>query len=720
MPLVTQRKTLEHMFSSIATSICGCHMKANFIPEGNGYSGYTDGVSHTVNVMWDGNAFNGATEEEKVIIRLGILVHECMHICQTDFMYTNEIVSSMNRAEAGIFMEFANTLEDMAIENHASLFCGGMPLKALKYMIGWFYKTNPGLGNEPTAFAQLINALIMFGDMGIVKGEWTFPLAKEYFGKIAMLYDDGVTRANSHERLNIAKECMEICRPLWEDAVKQEEMQKLVEQSLEKLQKLQKSAVSDAQNRNSADSEDFQKTDSKTSRNRKKTISKLASAASNSDTQNNDSNKKSKEKSLLNDKSERAENSKDSDNSSSNSDDKAKSEDTITDIEELMNKNDDNDDISNDIMDISDLLSESSDKNNNSDNKSDDNLTSDRKSEHKSNNESDNKPDNKFNNESDDFERFDEKELENLEKSMEEWIGQQVQTALDESKKESKRQRNQSILVDTNNITGKYTAHNPYNRKVECSSLFATSYKELKTKYSNEIRLLTKQLKTLLEQDREEDIYGSYGRYDVLRGRLGLTADIFKRRKDPGENADIAVMLCIDESGSMKKDYEQARHAAIVFAEALKANKIPFYIMGYTADVGSYDAYHEHFVTWSDRPEELQTLASVKSLGCSFDGYTFKTAAEILSQRSEKNKALFIITDGEPYCQKYGRSNGISDTAKAIEEVKRKISVYAIQIGNRANKDVMKKMYGRDFYHVEGKNISASLGKKLVRAIKKD
>lgn len=155
----------------------------------------------------------------------------------------------MSRAEASVFMKFANTIEDPAIEYFAPNVFGGKMLEALRFSIKHIYIMSPGIENSSNAFIQLINALVNFGDMGIVKGDFTFPEARTYFKKVAPLYNEAIVCPDSRRRLDIAKECMEITRPLWEEAVKEREFfDKLIEELLEELEKNGLHTMEDSEN----------------------------------------------------------------------------------------------------------------------------------------------------------------------------------------------------------------------------------------------------------------------------------------------------------------------------------------------------------------------------------------------------------------------------------------------------------------------------------------
>ena len=78
-------------------------------------------------------------------------------------------------------------------------------------------------------------ALIQFGDRGILKGSFTFPDAEKYFNLVAPLYNQGIETQNNAIRIDIAGQCMEITRQLWEKEIQQEETIENLQQELEKI-----------------------------------------------------------------------------------------------------------------------------------------------------------------------------------------------------------------------------------------------------------------------------------------------------------------------------------------------------------------------------------------------------------------------------------------------------------------------------------------------------
>lgn len=178
--------------------------------------GYTtdDGIIH---ISWNHEIMDGLNEEYKILFRRGVFAHELLHQVYTNFRYTKKICKDLSLIEQKIFMTFANTLEDPAIEYFAPNVLGEDMLTALKFSIRHIYIKSPTIEHSKSAFGQMVNALINFGDMGLIRGNFTFPKAEEYFVKVCPKYNEGIECPDNVKRLDIARECMEITRPLWEE-----------------------------------------------------------------------------------------------------------------------------------------------------------------------------------------------------------------------------------------------------------------------------------------------------------------------------------------------------------------------------------------------------------------------------------------------------------------------------------------------------------------------
>ena len=143
--------------------------------------------------------------------------------------------------EQTLFAQFHNIVEDPRIEYFADQFVGGNLLASLEFAIAHTYKIAKPLDESQGALGQYLNALIMFGDNGLLKGRFSFPEAKEAFVKTAPLFDAAVREPSARKAMKIVKEIFEIARPLCQDEVNNA---KMLEELMKDLDKQGKSASS--------------------------------------------------------------------------------------------------------------------------------------------------------------------------------------------------------------------------------------------------------------------------------------------------------------------------------------------------------------------------------------------------------------------------------------------------------------------------------------------
>ncbi len=712
MDNVKRRKDAEaSSLARMGTAILeGNRMGVRWLPDGSPELGYTCGEARIVNVAWENPTYMGGLSDiEKSALRMGIFAHELLHQCLTNFIYTHKVCEDMSQAEASIFMQFANTLEDPAIEFLAPNVFGGKLLDALRFSIKHIYQLSPGIDKSPTAFSQLINALIHFGDMGIVKGRFTFPEAYEYFKKIAPLYNEGITCPDSKRRIDIAKECMELTRPLWEEEVKDaERFRKLLEELAKALRDCGLHLLEDEEKSFKPSEEE-----SESSMRRTAIVKKIEEKA-----------KEDEEKQEPGSKSASGGSEEEKDKK-----DDAKSSGGDSEGENSSQKEGE-----------SDEESSEGGKGQKSDNSDEESKESGSASSDDAEAESDESGDpsgsssgNPLKSSSDDSDDFTMSEDEtnemiegeyNIDEKVLKSIEESIEREAAKTDKESKAEGNtpDAPLPDfpiSSSAFKRASCLNQRARNVSGSGMLSELYKREVALYSHEIKALKKAMEQIFMSDIEEQNRATSGSYNIMRGSIGTTARIFDKRRDPGNMRDAAVALCVDLSGSMGgSKVDQARKASIIFAEVFHSLKIPYYIMGFSADKGA-DAVHTHFVDWNDKKSDRETLMAMDAGGNNFDGYSIRYAAELLKAKPAANKLLVVISDGEPACHKYHGSIGIADTINAIKDARKTCTTFGIAVGRGCSPRTLQSMYGKDFIYCENERLLANvLGKKLGKLFK--
>lgn len=158
--------------------------------------------------------------------RAGVFTHEMMHQKFTDFEHMNTLIAQCkSEKEREILRLFINVIEDPAIEHFANQAVGGWMLKGLDYSIEQIYLRSPEINPEDETFSQLVNALIQFGDMGLIKGHLSDE-AFAYLKEIAPEFDRMIKEPVSKIRMDYAKKWANATKKLWENGADAEKIKK--------------------------------------------------------------------------------------------------------------------------------------------------------------------------------------------------------------------------------------------------------------------------------------------------------------------------------------------------------------------------------------------------------------------------------------------------------------------------------------------------------------
>lgn len=735
-----KRAATASLFERKGTAILGFPVKVVWLFDKENL-GYTIGDNKkgfvTVYVSWDFTPITEPmhlNEDEKAMLRMGVFAHELLHQVLTDFKDTYETSERIQkegngRIKAKIFMDFMNLLEDPAIEHQGDSVFGGLLLKALRYSIATIYDSSPGIEESPDEFTQLTNALVNFGDMGIVKGHFTYPEARKYFLKVAPVYSKGIDEKDSKRRVDLAEQCYEITRPLWEKLLKdlsEEDRQKTLEELLKQLGAAEdpksegrRSDKSDSSsgNGNNSDNNSSSSSDkpgdkrSKADQRREKTLEAIKKAleaeegekspSKNGASGGNEASaaEKGTEKDDKGSAGSGSDNSQKGASGDETSDTVKGADDCQADGRTLSAADDtrlqngsgtdgDTDPLSDDARDGEDGDIFPSFKGTDLDPASD-----------------------FFDSEAPLLTPEDCKELNKL--------------IDDEFKNEFRRPKDTGDDVDVS-IEGSALdmSASVCNVKADIEPGYAKEYADIVSSNRGCIRRLERSLSEIFDSDKETVVRSESGSYNILRGTAGTSARIFDKRRDPGSKKDCEVFLLVDMSGSMMGRKERtARDTAIIFGEALMDLKIPHYIMGFTGDLKvngkSVDAYHTHFVTWNSSRRQHESLCGIKAYADNYDSYAIRTAKAVMDKRESSNKLIIVISDGFPAAMIYGSfRKGKAETAQALKEARKSAAVLGIGIGDIDAKE-MADMYQHGFIHVPDESgLTNLLIKRLVKIVK--
>lgn len=699
-----------------ASVIVGRPIHIRSVPLGNNNVAYTM-KGDTVYISDNHPIFKGLPLSEKRIYQKGIIFHELMHQLITDFDFLNSFANKLDKAEATIFVEIQNAIEDPAIEWQAPGYAGGSFLRCLRLVINYTYKISPDVDPSRRPFEQFMSALIHYGDGGFVKGKIADDQAREIFHKVLPMVDDIITDTDGKSRI---KKCFNVymeTKPLWENDVKD------LANNLKKLMdKLGKSA-----NQSGASGSDTKPDESKFGsasgskmKKRKityKKVSKEELDRMKKEAEGADGNIPDDGDVTIYYSDEDSDKDKNGEGAPSPFGPKSETETAVNSnsmSDETEDQNQDSD-------------SEETDSTG-SDQKRDEAAPEDQPASESGETAADdaNKPEDKSSRDTrppieyDHYEAPEEDEApetefedDELEITPEDLAGveEQIQNGLDILSAENQESAQSAAAVfDCELPPGyRYRAKKCVNVAVkpETSGASLALYQATVASLQSCIDLCYDKIKRMLKQPPVQKIKRDNGRVNVKALASGRkTTMVFSRHKAPGQEFELALLILVDESGSMMINMKDAfaRNCTIALAEIFSKLGIPIKIIGFTADSDEYDhadAVHFHYVNWQcTSVQERAKLMSIKARDDNFDGYSIRYATEVLKRRKERHKLMVVISDGQPAAfayGTYGNKAGVLDTTNAIADARKSgIDVVGIGVGD-ADTAILFKMYQDDF-----------------------
>jgi cobalamin biosynthesis protein CobT len=605
----------------------------------------------------DSDMTKGLPEHKARAVRFGLFTHEMAHLQFSDFYYVGKVCEDMEPWEVPFFKMIWNVIEDPAIENLAGTFIGGYLLKSLKYAIKRSYDISKPIQTFEDPFEQCLNALIQFGDMGPFKGYFTDAKAKKCTFEAIPEMQEAMECGDPKERVDISLRIFEILRPLWEEKAR-EMYSSMGEEGFEEVIRGMLGAFGKSMSEGSGSGEEVDPEE-------------LADAA--------DLSKGARRTTTFKKLEEMEAEEREAYES------KSKSEEE----EEILEEGE---------------KPEGKERPGGSDEEtvvySDEDIDLSTPAD------------------------YDPEEYEIEAKAMD-FFDRLIQSEI-EIDAESTMPSREAEIPDFSEISKKYGM-----REYKCKNGFVTisnpetaemSYNRIVKKNLGHINSCYKKLKALFAEEAEETEYRSSGKISVERTvSTTVTSKIFTKSVDPKDKSNMAVMLAIDESGSMDGSrIERAKEAAINLTEIFGKLGIPTYIMGFTADTSGADAVHRHYVDWTNLKAERYALTSIHADSNNFDGYSIRYASKLLGLRPEIHKVLIVISDGQPACHAYSYGDGgYRDTKDAIREARSDGQVVlGVAIG--ADIDVLQKMYGNDFIFITtGEDLFTGIMKKFTGMVKK-
>lgn len=196
---------------------------------------------------------------------------------------------------------------------------------------------------------------------------------------------------------------------------------------------------------------------------------------------------------------------------------------------------------------------------------------------------------------------------------------------------------------------------------------------------------------------------------------------IFSKTKYPMEEQDMAVALCVDESGSMfcGNRITAARATSVVLYHCCVDLGIPILICGHTftgRDTLEIQSYAEFDSIDGNDKYRLMDIAARDN---NRDGAALRYTCERLLQRPENRKLLFILSDGQPAAPGYSGTEAEADMRGIVQEYTRAgITFLAAAIGD--DHDNIRRIYGASYLDATNlKKLPAKLARLLFDLLQK-
>ena len=231
-------------------------------------------------------------------------------------------------------------------------------------------------------------------------------------------------------------------------------------------------------------------------------------------------------------------------------------------------------------------------------------------------------------------------------------------------------------------------------------------------------KLIKRQFKTKPGRVKRAD----HGDLNLMRYKdPNFRSPLIFDKKKPREKHCAAVMLLVDESGSMGgRRITNARLAAIMLAEAMAEAGIPCSVVGHSGDDRyNYSVELEHYTTFKNASADRASLAMIEARCQNRDGPAIRWASSILKKRPERNKLMIVISDGQPAADRYYGEEAIFDTKAAIRDAKRLHNIVGVILEAGSSTDILKTMYGNDYVEcTSSKNLKESIAKIITSQCK--
>lgn len=658
-----------------------------WIPKDSNELGYTYRRKNSAYIYLNANQkgklsflFEGLDDNQAIFFITGVAIHEFMHQILTNFVLFGKMLDTYTDPRAkNLFKTVFNIFEDSRIESYAPSYFAGETISALNFHIKRKWETSSNNNPEDNIISQVIAAMCQYGNLGTIKPELSDE-AKELFNKINPLFDEAIDTKSCAICLSKAKQATSILLPYIEDVPEED---------------YSSTDSSDCD----SEGEDAEDSDASRSSRRKK-IGKSSFDDDGSDGSDGASGDESEDKS----------DEKDSGGASEEDGDSEKSEEA--DSEEKPEESSDGSD--------EDSGEESDDKSSEEHKKSEsgEGDIAPEKGESQYLDGCSSAECMSFEDDPEEVENDSEASPEDFEKAIKEL--EKTLEVLEKSEEEAEKGEESDYDFGSAEYptTDKYVKVISHHKATSNPEVYEEYRKIVESDAHELAKLIKRQFKTKPGRVKRAD----HGDLNLMRYKdPNFRSPLIFDKKKPREKHCAAVMLLVDESGSMGgRRITNARLAAIMLAEAMAEASIPCSVVGHSGDDRyNYSVELEHYTTFKNASADRASLAMIEARCQNRDGPAIRWASSILKKRPERNKLMIVISDGQPAADRYYGEEAIFDTKAAIRDAKRLHNIVGVILEAGSSTDILKTMYGNDYVEcTSSKNLKESIAKIITSQCK--
>ena len=680
--------------------------------------------------------FEGLDDNQAIFFITGVAVHEFMHQILTNFVLFGKMLDTYTDPRAkNLFKTVFNIFEDSRIESYAPSYFAGETISALNFTIKRVWETSPNNNPEDNIISQVIAAMCQYGDLGTIKPELSDE-AKELFNKINPLFDEAIDTKSCAICLSKAKEATSILLSYIEDVPEEdysstdssdcdsegEDAEDSDASRSSRSKKIGKSPFEDlmSSGKTGTESDDAcftsDSADSKDGKSKGSEVGdgdstkKKASASGKGAKEESDDDDSDGSEGASGDESEDKSDEKGSGDASEEDGDSEKSEEADSDEKPEESSDGSGEDSGEESDDKSSGEYEKGESGEGDiapekgesqylDGCSSAECMSFEDNPEEVENDSEASPE--------DF----EKAIKELEKTLE---------ALEKSEEEAEKGEESDYDFGSAEYptTDKYVKVISHHKATSNPEVYEEYRKIVESDAHELAKLIKRQFKTKPGRVKRAD----HGDLNLMRYKdPNFRSPLIFDKKKPREKHCAAVMLLVDESGSMGgRRITNARLAAIMLAEAMAEVGIPCSVVGHSGDYRySYSVELEHYTTFKNASADRTSLAMIEARCQNRDGPAIRWASSILKKRPERNKLMIVISDGQPAADRYYGEEAIFNTKAAIRDAKRLHNIVGVILEAGSSTDILKTMYGNDYIEcTSSKNLKESIAKIIISQCK--